>query len=149
MLHTLYVWPKNKIKWSSLHPSSEAKAIVSIWKGQDSYYGWNRYHQNYPTKSLNRYITTSPRGIWVFSTQNCFNILSKLSSLTMKLVDVKGNRQTWPIQRGKSIRKKQPVRGLRYHLPKAILKRGIINIFEEPKDLMLKEVNEGVITINY
>ena len=94
-------------------------------------------------------ITTSPRGIWVFSTQNCFNILSKLSSLTMKLVDVKGNRQTRPIQRGKSIRKKQPVRGLRYHLPKAILKRGIINIFEESKDLMLKEVNEGVITINY
>ena len=41
----------------------------------------------------------------------------------------------------KSIQKKQPVKGLRYHLPKTIFKRGIINIVKESKDLMLKEVN--------
>ena len=41
----------------------------------------------------------------------------------------------------KSIQKKQPVKGLRYHLPKTIFNRGIINIVEESKDLMLKEVN--------
>ena len=49
----------------------------------------------------------------------------------------------------KSIQQKQPERGLRYQLIKTVFKGGIINSFEELKDLMLKEVNEGVITINY